>query len=60
LDIALAIKAKMLILVLPIEKRLVVSFWTFFKHLAWQPRRITVEKKNETTKNFCWCRSIFL
>jgi len=31
-----AVKAKMLIFVLPTEKRLVVSFWTFFQ-ISWQP-----------------------
>jgi len=43
---------------LPTEKRLVVSFWTFFQ-ISRQPRRI---RKTETTKNSCCCscRGIFL
>jgi len=41
---------------LPTEKRLVVSFWTFFKFLGNQGEL----ERNETTKNFCWCGSIFL
>jgi len=45
----------MLIFVLPTEKSLVVSFWTFFK-IFLQPRRI----RTETTKNVCWCKGIFL
>jgi len=35
--------------VLPIEKSLVVSFWTFFE-MSWQPRRI---RKNQDHHNFC-------
>jgi len=34
-----AVKAKMLTFVLPTEKRLVVSFWTFFQ-ISQQPRLI--------------------
>jgi len=51
-----AIKAKMLTFLLPTEKRLVVSFSTFFQ-ISRQPKRI---RKTETTTNFCWCRDIFL
>jgi len=42
--------------VLPTEKSLVVSFWTFFQ-ISRQPRQI---KRTKNTKNFCWCRGIFL
>jgi len=40
----------MLISVLPIKKRLVVLFWTFFQ-ISWQPRQI---RKNRDHQNFCW------
>jgi len=40
--------AKILNFVLPTEKRLVVSFWTFFKYLG----NHSELEKNETTKNF--------
>jgi len=39
-----------------IEKRFVVSFCTFYKFLGNQGEL----ERTETTKNFCWCRSIFL
>jgi len=42
--------------VLPTEKSLVVSFWTFLKFL----RNQSEIERTETTKNFCWCRGIFL
>jgi len=42
--------------VLPIEKRLVVSFWTFFQSSR-QPKRI---RKNRDHQKFYWCRGIFL
>jgi len=45
----------MLTYVLSTEKRLVVSFWIFFKYLG-NHREL---EKIETTKNFCWCRGIF-
>jgi len=38
----------MLLFVLPTEKRLVVTFWTFF------------QISRQTTKHFCWWRGIFL
>jgi len=41
---------------LPTKKHLVVSFWTFFKFLGNQGEL----ERTETTKNFCWCRGIFL
>jgi len=44
-----AVKAKMLASVLPTEKRLAFSFWTFFKHLG----NHSELEKNEITKNFC-------
>jgi len=44
-----AVKAKMLTFVLQTEKRLEVSFWTFFKHLCNQGE----SEKNEKTKSFC-------
>jgi len=46
----------MLIFVLPTKKRLVISFWIFFQ-ISRQPQRI---RRKRTTKNFCWCRGIFL
>jgi len=46
----------MLNFVLPTEKRLVVTFWTFFQ-VSRQPRRI---RKNRNRQNFYWCRGIFL
>jgi len=42
--------------VLPTEKSLVVTFWTFFE-ISRQPRRI---RRNRNNQKFCWCRSIFL
>jgi len=51
-----AVKTKMLTFVLPTEKRLVVSFWTFFKFFGNQGEL----ERTETTKKFYWCRSIFL
>jgi len=42
--------------VLPTEKHLVVSFWTFFQ-ISRQQGEL---ERTETTKNFCWCRGIFL
>jgi len=36
-------------IVLPTEKRLVVSFWTFFKYLGEQGEL----RKTEITKNIC-------
>jgi len=42
--------------VLPTEKSLVVSLWTFFQ-ISLQPRQI---RKNQNHQNFCWCRGIFL
>jgi len=42
--------------VLPSEKSLAVSFWTFFKFLSNQGEL----ERTETTKNFHWCRGIFL
>jgi len=42
--------------VLPTEKSLVISFWTFFKFLGNQGEW----ERTETTKDFCWCRVIFL
>jgi len=44
-----AVKAKMLTFVLPTEKHLVVSFWTFIKYLGNQGEL----ERTETTKNFC-------
>jgi len=43
------VKAKLLTVVLPTEKRLVVSFWTFFKCLGNQDAL----ERTETTKIFC-------
>jgi len=51
-----AVKAKMLTFVLPTEKSLVVSFRKFFKFLGNQGEL----ERTETTKNFWWCRGIFL
>jgi len=51
-----AVKDKMLTLLLPTEKHLVVSFWTFFQNLCNQGKL----ERTDTTKNFCWCRGIFL
>jgi len=51
-----ALKAKMLTFVLPTEKSLVVTFGIFFKYLSNQGEL----ERTETTKNFCWCRGIFL
>jgi len=42
----------MLIFVLSTKNRLVVSVWTFFQYLGNQGEL----EKNETTKNYCWCR----
>jgi len=44
-----AVKDKMLTFVLPTEKCLVVSFWTFFKYLGNQGEL----ERIETTKIFC-------
>jgi len=33
------------------------SFILDIFQISWQPRRI---RKNRATKNFCWCRGIFL
>jgi len=41
-----AVRAKMLIFVLSTEKRLVVSFWTFFL-ISRQPRRIRKNRDHE-------------
>jgi len=49
------VKAKMLTFVLPTEKHLALLFWTFFKYFCNHSKL----EKTETTKNFCWCRSIF-
>jgi len=53
-----AIKAKILTFMLPTEKRLVVSLWTFFK-FRYRGNQGELER-TETTKNFCWCRGIFV
>jgi len=44
-----AVKSKLLSFMLPTEKRLVVSFWTFFQFLGNQGEL----ERTETTENFC-------
>jgi len=43
-----AVKAKMIAFVLPTEKHLVVSFWTYFKYFG----NLGELERTETTKNF--------
>jgi len=45
----------MLTYVLPTEKRLIVSFWTFFKYLS----NHSELERTKINKKFCWCRGIF-